>query len=48
MKPDSLLRDRRITPFIAQQLSEITGRLVIDRVGLTDRYDVKLEWAGRM
>ncbi len=32
------------TALIAQQLSEISGRVVIDKTGLTDRYDVKLEW----
>ena len=29
---------------IAQQLSEITGRVVVDKTALPDRYDVKLEW----
>ena len=29
---------------IAQQLSEISGRVVIDKTNLPDRYDVKLEW----
>jgi uncharacterized protein (TIGR03435 family) len=29
---------------IAQQLSEITGRVVIDKTNLPDRYDIKLEW----
>ena len=32
------------TALIAQQLSEITGRVVVDKTGLPDRYDVKLEW----
>ena len=32
------------TALIAQQLSEIAGRVVIDKTGLHDRYDVKLEW----
>ena len=29
---------------IAEQLSQITGRVVVDKTGLPDRYDVKLEW----
>ena len=30
---------------IAQQLSELSGRVVIAKTGLPDRYDVRLEWA---
>jgi len=29
---------------IAEELSQIAGRVVIDKTGLTDRYDVKLQW----
>ena len=29
---------------IAQQLSEISGRVVMDKTNLPDRYDLKLEW----
>jgi uncharacterized protein (TIGR03435 family) len=32
-------------PLIAQELSLVTGRVVVDKTGLTDRYDVKLVWA---
>jgi uncharacterized protein (TIGR03435 family) len=30
---------------IAEQLSHVAGKVVVDRTGLTGRYDVKLEWA---
>jgi uncharacterized protein (TIGR03435 family) len=30
---------------IAEELSQITGRVVVDKTGLTDRYDLKLQWA---
>ncbi len=29
---------------IAEQLSEIAGRIVVDKTGLTGRYDLKLQW----
>ena len=29
---------------IAEQLSQITGRIVVDRTGLAGRYDLKLQW----
>jgi uncharacterized protein (TIGR03435 family) len=29
---------------IAQQLSQIAGRIVVDRTGLAGRYDLKLQW----
>jgi uncharacterized protein (TIGR03435 family) len=29
---------------IAEELSLITGRIVVDKTGLTDRYDLKLQW----
>jgi uncharacterized protein (TIGR03435 family) len=29
---------------IAEELSRITGRIVVDKTGLTDRYDLKLQW----
>ena len=32
-------------PLIAEQLSQVAGRVVVDKTGLTDRYDVKLVWA---
>jgi uncharacterized protein (TIGR03435 family) len=30
---------------IAEELSKITGRVVVDKTNLADRYDLKLEWA---
>jgi uncharacterized protein (TIGR03435 family) len=30
---------------IAEELSRITGRVVVDKTNLPDRYDLKLEWA---
>jgi uncharacterized protein (TIGR03435 family) len=30
---------------IAEELSRITGRVVVDKTNLADRYDLKLEWA---
>jgi uncharacterized protein (TIGR03435 family) len=30
---------------IAEELSQITGRVVVDKTGLTGRYDLKLQWA---
>ena len=30
---------------IAEELSAITGQIVVDKTGLTDRYDLKLQWA---
>ncbi|RSL16040.1 uncharacterized protein (TIGR03435 family) [Edaphobacter aggregans] len=32
------------TTIIAQELSQITGRIVVDKTNLTDRYDLKLQW----
>jgi uncharacterized protein (TIGR03435 family) len=32
------------TTTIAEQLSQITGRIVVDKTGLTGRYDLKLLW----
>lgn len=32
------------TAIIAEQLSQIAGRIVIDKTNLTGRYDLKLEW----
>jgi uncharacterized protein (TIGR03435 family) len=32
-------------PLIAQELSLVVGRVVVDKTGLTDRYDLKLVWA---
>lgn len=32
------------TAIIAEQLSQITGRVVVDKTRLPDRYDLKLEW----
>jgi uncharacterized protein (TIGR03435 family) len=29
---------------IAEELSKIAGRVVVDKTGLTDRYDLKLRW----
>jgi uncharacterized protein (TIGR03435 family) len=29
---------------IAEELSQITGRVVVDKTNLADRYDLKLEW----
>jgi uncharacterized protein (TIGR03435 family) len=29
---------------IAEELSRITGRVVVDKTNLTDRYDLKLVW----
>ena len=29
---------------IAEQLSQIAGRVVVDKTGLSERYDVKLDW----
>lgn len=29
----------------AQELSQITGRVVVDKTNLTERYDVKLQWS---
>jgi uncharacterized protein (TIGR03435 family) len=29
---------------IAKELSQITGRVVVDKTGLTGRYDLKLQW----
>jgi uncharacterized protein (TIGR03435 family) len=29
---------------LAEELSEITGRVVVDKTNLTDRYDLKLQW----
>jgi uncharacterized protein (TIGR03435 family) len=31
---------------IAEELSQITGRVVVDKTNLADRYDFKLEWSG--
>ena len=31
-------------PLIAEELSQIIGRVVVDKTGLTDSYDLKLEW----
>jgi uncharacterized protein (TIGR03435 family) len=31
--------------FIAEELSKITGRVVVDKTNLTGRYDLKLQWA---
>jgi len=33
------------TDVIAEQLSHVAGKVVVDRTGLTGRYDVKLEWS---
>jgi uncharacterized protein (TIGR03435 family) len=30
---------------IAEELSKITGRVVVDKTGLTGRYDLKLQWS---
>lgn len=30
---------------IAEELSRIAGRVVVDKTNLTDRYDFKLQWA---
>jgi uncharacterized protein (TIGR03435 family) len=30
---------------IAEELSKITGRVVVDKTGLSDRYDFKLQWS---
>jgi uncharacterized protein (TIGR03435 family) len=30
---------------IAEELSRITGRIVVDKTNLTDRYDLKLQWS---
>jgi uncharacterized protein (TIGR03435 family) len=30
---------------IAEELSKITGRVVVDKTNLADRYDLKLEWS---
>ncbi len=32
-------------PLVAEQLSLVAGRVVVDKTGLSDRYDVKLVWA---
>jgi uncharacterized protein (TIGR03435 family) len=32
-------------PLIVEQLSQVAGRVVVDKTGLTDRYDLKLVWA---
>ncbi len=32
-------------PLIAEQLSAISGRIVVDKTGLTGRYDFNLQWA---
>jgi uncharacterized protein (TIGR03435 family) len=32
-------------PLIVEQISLVAGRVVVDKTGLTDRYDVKLVWA---
>jgi uncharacterized protein (TIGR03435 family) len=32
------------TDLIAEQLSQIAGRIVVDRTGLAGRYDLKLQW----
>jgi uncharacterized protein (TIGR03435 family) len=32
------------TTLIAEQLSQIAGRIVVDKTRLTDRYDLKLQW----
>ena len=32
-------------PLIAEELSHVVGRVVVDKTGLTDRYDLKLVWA---
>ena len=32
------------TKLIAEQLSQIAGRVVVDRTGLDGRYDLKLKW----
>ena len=32
------------TPMIAEELSQIAGRVVVDKTNLTDRYDFKLQW----
>lgn len=32
------------TDIIAEQLSQIAGRIVVDRTGLDGRYDLKLQW----
>jgi uncharacterized protein (TIGR03435 family) len=32
------------TPLIAEQLSELAGRIVVDKTKLPDRYDLKLQW----
>jgi uncharacterized protein (TIGR03435 family) len=32
------------TTLIAEQLSQIAGRIVVDKTNLTGRYDLKLEW----
>jgi uncharacterized protein (TIGR03435 family) len=32
------------TPLIAEELSLISGRIVVDKTNLTDRYDLKLQW----
>jgi uncharacterized protein (TIGR03435 family) len=31
-------------PIITEELSKITGRVVVDQTGLTGRYDLKLQW----
>jgi uncharacterized protein (TIGR03435 family) len=32
------------TTIIAEELSQITGRIVVDKTDLTGRYDLKLQW----
>jgi uncharacterized protein (TIGR03435 family) len=33
------------TDLIAEELSKITGRVVVDKTNLTGRYDLKMQWA---
>ncbi|WP_052200670.1 TIGR03435 family protein [Terriglobus sp. TAA 43] len=33
------------TDIIAEQLGQVAGRVVVNRTGLTDSYDIKLEWS---
>jgi bla regulator protein blaR1 len=40
-----LVAQEAVMPMLAFQLSNLLGRTVLDKTGLTGRYDLKLEWA---
>lgn len=45
IRPTSFDGESLTTTIIAEQLSQIAGRVVVDKTNLTGRYDLKLQWS---